>query len=155
MLDRFPSFAVNGYLDGKCSQTNYEENPWWRVDLQDEYFIMAVVVSNCCKNDMKHTDIRVGNNENMELNKICGTIDILKDDENRIILCPSDLAGRYVYLSSQAKNKSLSICEIKVHQVLGNSVLITVGHIVNYKYIYDLFLHCSSIFIFLNAVYNG
>jgi hypothetical protein len=123
MLKQFPNLAVNGRVDGKCSQTNYEENPWWRVDLQDEYYIMAVEISNCCNNIMKNIEVHVGNNEIRELNKICGHIDVLKDKENHIILCPADLSGRYVHLGVRGRNKSFSICEVRVYQVLGNSII--------------------------------
>ena len=119
MLNKFPNLAINGRVDGECSQTNYEENPWWRVDLHDEYRIMAVGISNCCKNVMKNVEIRVGNDDNRELNKICGHIDDLKDKEDHILLCPSDLSGRYVHLSVQGKNQSLLICEVRVYEVLG------------------------------------
>ena len=123
MLNKFPNLAVNGRVDGECSQTNYEEDPWWRVDLQDEYHIMAVGISNCCNNIMETVDVRVGNDENRELNKICGRVDGIKDEDDRILLCPSDLSGRYVHLGVRGRNKSLSICEVRVYHVLGNSCI--------------------------------
>ena len=121
MLNQFPSRAINGRVDGECAQTNYEENPWWRVDLQHEYHIMAVGISNCCNNTMKNVQIRVGNNENGEFNKICGHVDELYDEEDHTLLCPSDLSGRYVHLSIQGRNESLFICEVRVYEVLGKS----------------------------------
>ena len=122
MFKHFPNLAVDGRLDGNCSQTNYEENPWWRVDLQNEYYIMAIVILNCCSNIMENVEVRVGSNENRELNKICGHIDVVNNKENTVLLCSSDLFGRYVYLNVRGKNRSLSICEVRIYQALGNTL---------------------------------
>lgn len=125
MLKHFPSLAVDGRVGGKCSRTNYEENPWWRVDLQDEYSIMAIVISDCCNDSMRNVGVHVGFSESIELNEICERIEVLK--ENHVILCPSDLSGRYVHLGVRGRNKSLSICEVKVYQALGKVDDLNVG----------------------------
>ncbi|XP_028405667.1 uncharacterized protein LOC114528242 isoform X2 [Dendronephthya gigantea] len=120
-----PNVGVNGLVDGKCSRTNYEENPWWSVDLQNHYDIMAVGISNCCKNVMKNVEIRVGDNENREFNKICGWMDFLKDNEDHIMFCESGTTGRYVHMSIPGRNETLSICEIRVYQVLVPSLTLS------------------------------
>ena len=119
-LEHFPSLAVDGRLDGNCSQTNYEEDPWWRVDLRREYYIMAIVILNCCDSIMKNVEVRIGRNENGELNQLCGHVDAVENNENAIILCSTDLSGRYVHLNVRGKNSSLSICEVRIYETLGN-----------------------------------
>ena len=49
-------FAVDGdrssmYYTGSCTHTNDEPNPWWTVDLEGEYVVREVVITNrgnCC-----------------------------------------------------------------------------------------------------------
>lgn len=121
-MKHFPSLAVDGRLDGNCSQTNYEKDPWWRVDLHSEYYIMAIVILNCCDNIMKNVEVRIGSNENGELNQLCGHIDAVENNENAIILCSTDLSGRYVHLNVRGKNSSLSMCEVRIYETLGNTL---------------------------------
>ena len=50
-LDNDPSRAVDGNSDGnltnkRCTHTNYDENPWWVVDLQKNIHINKVVIAN-------------------------------------------------------------------------------------------------------------
>ena len=54
----YPSKAVDGcyatsyWASGcGCTETNWEANPWWSVDLEDVYEIVEVAVTNrgdCC-----------------------------------------------------------------------------------------------------------
>lgn len=132
ILKHVPNLAVDGRLDGNCSQTNYEENPWWRVDLQNDHYIMAIVILNCCNSVMENVEVRVGSNENREMNKICGHIDVVNSKENAVLLCSSDLSGRYVHLNVRGKNKSLSICEVRIYGALGNTLFISFCDIQNF-----------------------
>lgn len=119
MIDKVSQLAVDGFVDGNCSQTNYEENPWWRVDLKKSYSIMAVVIVNCCHKSFKNVEVRIGDDENEQSNKICGLISVLKDKENNVLMCRSNIIGRYVHLSVRGRNKSLSLCEVQIYQALG------------------------------------
>ena len=59
--------AVDGninpsYLNGSCTHTNVEENPWWRVDLGTRYDVTAVTVYNRLhfEERLDNMEIRVG-----------------------------------------------------------------------------------------------
>lgn len=40
-----PEFAVNGDRD-KCSHTNPQMDPWWKLELQHEYLVNTVAITN-------------------------------------------------------------------------------------------------------------
>lgn len=60
--------AVDGSRDGhwqhgSCSQTQLEEEPWWRVDLGQRRAVAAVLVRNrldCCWHRLKGAQVHVG-----------------------------------------------------------------------------------------------
>ena len=61
------SFAVDGILETNaikgCSQTNWEANPWWRVDLGSRQNVSSVYILNrgdCCGARLRSFEIRVG-----------------------------------------------------------------------------------------------
>ena len=64
------SFAVDGNHDttisaanGICAHTNFDTNPWWRVDLGDSHPVSKVYVLNrgeCCGERLNGFEIRVG-----------------------------------------------------------------------------------------------
>uniref|UniRef100_A0A3B1IMM3 Fucolectin tachylectin-4 pentraxin-1 domain-containing protein n=1 Tax=Astyanax mexicanus TaxID=7994 RepID=A0A3B1IMM3_ASTMX len=46
-----PSNAIDGNTDanferGSCSHTASQQNPWWRVDLLEEYTITSITITN-------------------------------------------------------------------------------------------------------------
>lgn len=64
------SKAIDGrrnsfYSRGFCSHTAEDEtNPWWRVDLQQQYMVAAIKVTNrgdCCAERLDGAEIRIGN----------------------------------------------------------------------------------------------
>lgn len=113
--------AVDGRVDGECSRTTFENDPWWRVDLQREKYIMAVTITNCCEETVENVDIRVGNNFRSDKipNKICGHIPELYNKQSITVLCPSDVSGRFINIKAPGVNRSLAICEVKVYETLG------------------------------------
>lgn len=62
----------NGWEDKSCSSTNYEKNPWWRVDLLKAFKIKGVTITisgDCCNEDMDKAEIRIGNSLDENGNK--------------------------------------------------------------------------------------
>ena len=63
------SLAVDGntnrdYIQGSCSHTNSQNDPWWRVDLGASLPVAEVVIVNrlctSCTNYMNAFEIRIG-----------------------------------------------------------------------------------------------
>uniref|UniRef100_A0ABD2WSD8 Sushi, von Willebrand factor type A, EGF and pentraxin domain-containing protein 1 n=1 Tax=Trichogramma kaykai TaxID=54128 RepID=A0ABD2WSD8_9HYME len=74
--------------DGKrCTETQKEHSPWWRVDLLKPYAVKVVRVTTrgCCEEGMTKT-----------------------------FTCARALIGQYVYLQLVGVESSLSICEVEV-----------------------------------------
>ncbi|KAI1885644.1 hypothetical protein AGOR_G00205950 [Albula goreensis] len=52
------------YLQGSCSHTNAEKDPWWRVDLLQSFNVTSVAVTNradCCSDRINGAEIHIGN----------------------------------------------------------------------------------------------
>ena len=118
------SHAIDGRVDGECSRTTFENDPWWSVDLQREKYIMAVTVTNCCEGAMENVEIRISNSlKNDKIsNKICGLIPELQDNQFVTLFCSSDAFGRYVNIKAPGNDRSLALCEVKVYETLGKNV---------------------------------
>ncbi|CAI5778808.1 Hypothetical predicted protein [Podarcis lilfordi] len=115
--------AVDGNCDGlfssgSCTHTQKERDPWWYVDLGDEYAISAVVVKNrqdCCGDRLRGAEIRVGNNmaHRSKSNALCGTI---TDTTRSISVFNCDwLKGRYVSVQIPDLEEYLTLCEVEVY----------------------------------------
>lgn len=53
----------NGWKDRSCTFTNFENNPWWRLDLLKPFNIegVTITISDCCNEDTENAEIRIGN----------------------------------------------------------------------------------------------
>jgi hypothetical protein len=60
------SNAVDGnrhpdYSEKSCIQTDNQIESWWRVDLQDDFYVTSVVITNrrdCCSERLYHFEIK-------------------------------------------------------------------------------------------------
>ncbi|XP_062835935.1 uncharacterized protein LOC103282681 isoform X2 [Anolis carolinensis] len=84
----------NGNLDGagSCTHTNGDMEPWWYVDLGDEYAIFAVVIKNrgeCCGDRIRGAEIHVGDfvAENSKFNPLSPVHTTLHELEWILWLC--------------------------------------------------------------------
>ena len=65
------SLAVDGntnpdYIQGSCSTTEEEDDPWWMVDLGIEYPVERVLVTSrgdCCVDRIQGFEVRIGNSD--------------------------------------------------------------------------------------------
>lgn len=61
--------AIDGNRDsvffhGSCTHTKAQLNPWWRVDLLDDYIIDHITITNrgdCCAEQINGAEIHIGN----------------------------------------------------------------------------------------------
>ncbi|XP_045558772.1 fucolectin-6 [Salmo salar] len=54
---------TNQYLDGSCSHTKADIDPWWRLDLSKTHNVTYVTITNrghCCSDRISGAEIHVG-----------------------------------------------------------------------------------------------
>ncbi|KAJ8340851.1 hypothetical protein SKAU_G00331420 [Synaphobranchus kaupii] len=116
--------AIDGNRDSNfyhasCSHTNFENNPWWRVDLLQTYVVASVTITNrgdCCANRINGAEIHIG--DSLENNGIdnpqCSVVDSLAAGETRTFQCELPLSGRYVTVFLPRAER-LHLCEVEVN----------------------------------------
>ncbi|XP_070547869.1 fucolectin-1-like isoform X2 [Ptychodera flava] len=104
-----------------CMWTKKEFEPWWKVDLGQEYSIYEVVITNrqdCCPFRIKNAVVRVGSNANVENNPVCGHQVLGKRSRQETITvqcgCETPMRGRYVSIKLADKTQVLHVCEVEV-----------------------------------------
>uniref|UniRef100_A0A8C1QEY2 Fucolectin tachylectin-4 pentraxin-1 domain-containing protein n=1 Tax=Cyprinus carpio TaxID=7962 RepID=A0A8C1QEY2_CYPCA len=102
-----------------CTHTNSETNPWWRLDLLDNYYIRTVIITNradCCPERLDGAEIRIGNSleNNGNNNPICAVIASIPIGASHSYSCP-DMEGRYMNIVVPG-NRYLTLCEVEVYR---------------------------------------
>ncbi|KAI4891194.1 hypothetical protein NFI96_006427 [Prochilodus magdalenae] len=115
--------AVDGdrnpdYLKSSCSHTNFDVNPWWRVELPDIYNVTSVTITNrgdCCKDRINGAQIRIGNSleNNGNNNKLVAVINTLGSGVTKTYQFRGT-QGRYVNVFLPGENRILTLCEVEV-----------------------------------------
>ncbi|XP_007245651.3 uncharacterized protein si:ch73-359m17.2 isoform X1 [Astyanax mexicanus] len=115
--------AVDGnsdshYLNGSCSHTNYEKNPWLRVELPSIYNITSVTITNrgdCCGQRIHGAQIRIGSslNNNGNRNKLVALVGFLQKGATKTYSFKAT-EGRFVNIFLPGKEKILTLCEVQV-----------------------------------------
>ncbi|CAI5778802.1 Hypothetical predicted protein [Podarcis lilfordi] len=119
------SKAVDGncggdwYKTGSCTHTQLDTEPWWHVDLGQQYAISAVVVKNrgdCCGKRLQGAEIRVGDSvaDQGKSNPLCGTITDTSLGSVSTLYC-NWLKGRYVSIHIPGRAEYLTLCEVEVY----------------------------------------
>ncbi|XP_030604707.1 fucolectin-1-like [Archocentrus centrarchus] len=121
----FAHNAIDGnlnseFMEGSCTHTNKETNPWWRVDLLQSYIITSVSITNrgdCCRQRLKGVEIHIGNslNNNGLGNPKVGTISQIHAVKSITVTFTDRVEGRYVTLSLPGSQKILTVCEVEVY----------------------------------------
>ncbi|XP_039382140.1 fucolectin-like [Mauremys reevesii] len=116
--------AVDGKRDGKwlqgsCSHTQLDTEPWWNVDLGSRQSVSAVIVKNredCCGERLEGAQIRVGDAvaDHGKHDPICGTITDTRPGSLSTICC-NGLEGRYVTVTIPGRAEYLTVCEVEVY----------------------------------------
>nr|XP_060628780.1 uncharacterized protein LOC132773555 [Anolis sagrei ordinatus] len=105
--------------DGSCSHTNADLDPWWYVDLGENYTVFAVLVKNrqdCCAERLDKAQVRVGYSvaANSKFNPLCGTIQDSSAGSISTIQC-NQLVGRIVSINIPNEKEYLTLCEVEVY----------------------------------------
>jgi hypothetical protein len=114
------SRAVDGNIDtdfasGSCTATHYDNEPWWRVDLETKREIGGVQIWNrgdCCGSRLSNFEVRVGMHQEWSENKQCGLRHSVPQGRRSTIAC-NGIEGRYVYIVKRARSY-LNICEVRI-----------------------------------------
>jgi len=108
------SFALNG-----CSMTQWQANPWLRVDLQQAIYVRRVVLRN--RDDalfaqLADFEVRVGQLIDVVQNQKCGDRHTAAAGASLAVQC-GDLFGQYVSVNLHGDYRMLSLCEVAVYGV--------------------------------------
>jgi hypothetical protein len=108
--------ATTQYADNSCTHTNFESNPWWRVDLGRTSTVKSVQIWNrgdCCGSRLSNFEVRVGDNAGAWSScKKCGNKWAIRQGKNKEISCGGQ-RGRYVFVVIRAR-QVLTLCEVRV-----------------------------------------
>uniref|UniRef100_A0A673FT22 Fucolectin tachylectin-4 pentraxin-1 domain-containing protein n=1 Tax=Sinocyclocheilus rhinocerous TaxID=307959 RepID=A0A673FT22_9TELE len=103
-----------------CTHSRKQMNPWWRLDLLDNYHIRTVTITNradCCPERLNNAEIRIGNSleNNSNNNPICAVITSIPRGASHSYSCP-DMEGRYVNIVIPGDGRILTVCEVEVYR---------------------------------------
>ncbi|XP_070554944.1 uncharacterized protein [Ptychodera flava] len=118
--------AVDGntnsnWSGNSCTHTLQEQNPWWKVDLQNIYKVDEVVITNrqdCCSTRLVGAVVRVGSSADFASNTQCGNTVTSNEISNSITItfnCSDGTNGRYVSVQLEGQNQFLTLCEVEVY----------------------------------------
>ena len=120
----YSKYAVDGIKEtnhqkAKCTHTNNENFPWWRVDLGGLARVYSVSITNrgdCCEDRLQNFDIRVGESlkNNGNDNTLCEHVTAIPAGETKEYICPYPLKGRYVNVQ-MLRREVLTLCEVEVY----------------------------------------
>ncbi|XP_052806581.1 fucolectin-1-like [Mya arenaria] len=117
-LDLAPT-AVDGYVGNgrmasrSCFHTKREYQPWWRVDLHQDYYITSVVVFNrmdCCSERTRNIKLTIG--KSLDSMSQAGYLDGGLTIHTFTVDPP--LVGRFVQLQLNGITEFLHLCEVEV-----------------------------------------
>ncbi|XP_077096490.1 uncharacterized protein LOC143747552 [Siphateles boraxobius] len=109
--------AVDGNL-GLCTHTNFDREPWWRVDLGEVYRVTRVSITNrkdCCAERINGAQIRIGNclENNGNNNELAVTVDSIPAGVTKTFEF-KPINGRYVNIFIPGRNEYLTLCQVEV-----------------------------------------
>ncbi|XP_036931361.1 uncharacterized protein LOC119006591 isoform X2 [Acanthopagrus latus] len=126
-----PERAIDGsrasnWLQGSCTHTQRDKNPWWRLDLLRPYKVNTVTITNrkdCCHERINGAEIRIGNSlKNYgNANPRCAVITSIPAGESNTFECRG-MEGRYVNIVIPGRREYLTLCEVEVTGIVADSI---------------------------------
>ncbi|KAG5271455.1 hypothetical protein AALO_G00180000 [Alosa alosa] len=108
----------NNYGQGPCTHTQYNLNPWWRVDLLQKYEVFSVIITsrNAYSSRLNGAEIRIGNSleQNGINNPRCAVISFIPNGLSKTFECHG-MEGRYVTVVILGRAEYLTLCEVEVY----------------------------------------
>uniref|UniRef100_A0A671XPX4 Si:ch211-215k15.4 n=1 Tax=Sparus aurata TaxID=8175 RepID=A0A671XPX4_SPAAU len=110
--------AVINWLQGSCTHTQGDKNPWWRLDLLKPYKVNTVTITNrkdCCHKRINGAEIRIGNSRvnNVFSTTVCAVITSILAGESKTYECRG-MEGRYVNIVIPGRREALTLCEVEI-----------------------------------------
>ncbi|KAI4903209.1 hypothetical protein NFI96_030956 [Prochilodus magdalenae] len=110
----------SNYNHGSCTATESQENPWWRLDLLDEYTVTSITITNredCCPERINGAEIHIGNSllDNGNSNPWVGTITSIPAGSSTTLNLEKGASGRYVNVVIPGDKRLLTLCEVEVY----------------------------------------
>jgi hypothetical protein len=113
--------TIWGKTPGKyCSHTRLDINPWWQVDLQDQFNITQVKIWNrqdCCADRLLPLKIEVSTNGSSPWVQ-CAHVDGT-GEAGKVYTIPCVARGRFVRITDEKITK-LTLCEVDVYGIAAN-----------------------------------
>ncbi|XP_053183284.1 fucolectin-2-like [Scomber japonicus] len=117
--------AIDGNRDarftsGSCTHTAQMTNPWWRVDLLENYMVTTVIITNrgdCCANRLNGAEVHVTKHlhSGYSGNSRVAVISHIPAGRPHIINLEKPVEGRFVTVFLPGSGKILTLCEVEVY----------------------------------------
>ncbi|KAI4889442.1 hypothetical protein NFI96_021255, partial [Prochilodus magdalenae] len=117
--------AIDGNTDpdffhASCTHTDLQQNPWWRVDLLDEYTVTSITITNradCCPERINGAEIHIGNSllDDGNSNPRAGVISSIPDGNSVTLNFEEGFSGRYVNVLLPVDSGVVTLCEVEVY----------------------------------------
>ncbi|WAR05899.1 FUCL6-like protein [Mya arenaria] len=105
----------NAMESGSCFHTRKEYQPWWRVDLHQDYYITSVVIHNrldhCCAGRARNIKLTIG--KSLDSMSQAGYLDGGLTTTHTFTVDPP-LVGRFVQLQLKGITEFFHLCEVEV-----------------------------------------
>ncbi|XP_048057783.1 uncharacterized protein LOC125275132 [Megalobrama amblycephala] len=118
-----PQYAIDGnrnpiFSRGSCTFTNWEKEPWWRLDLLDVYKVTRVSITNrgdSSPERINGAQIRIGKSleNNGNNNELAATVVTIPAGETQTFEF-NPIKGRYVNIFVPGRYEYLTLCEVEV-----------------------------------------
>ncbi|XP_051720715.1 uncharacterized protein LOC127496864 isoform X9 [Ctenopharyngodon idella] len=119
------SNAIDGnrdshYEHGSCTATEVQDDPWWRLDLLDQYVVTSITITNrkdCCPERLDGAEIHIGNSllNNGNNNPLAAKISSIPGGRSLTFKWKKGISGRYINVFIPGPTKVLTLCEVEVY----------------------------------------
>uniref|UniRef100_A0A8C6TPJ0 Si:ch211-215k15.4 n=1 Tax=Neogobius melanostomus TaxID=47308 RepID=A0A8C6TPJ0_9GOBI len=110
----------SNYYAGSCTHTERQTDPWWKVDLLENYIVTSITITNrgdCCPERLDGAEIHVGSSllNNGNDNPVVAVLPHIPAGRSRTITFTRRVEGRYVSVVLPGYNRTLTLCEVEVY----------------------------------------
>ncbi|ROL41363.1 Fucolectin-5, partial [Anabarilius grahami] len=118
------SNAIDGnrdsnYEHGSCTATEVQDDPWWRLDLLDQYVVTSITITNRKDSPerLDEAEIHIGNSllNNGNSNPLAGKISSIPGGRSLTFKWKKGISGRYINVFIPGPTKVLTLCEVEVY----------------------------------------
>ncbi|KAK2902686.1 hypothetical protein Q8A67_007399 [Cirrhinus molitorella] len=118
------SNAIDGnhdpyYEHGSCTSTEWQNDPWWRLDLLDEYVVTSITITNQkgLPERLDGAEIHIGKSllRNGNGNQLAAKISSIPGGRSHTFELKKGISGRYVSVVIPGSKRLLTLCEVEVY----------------------------------------